>query len=67
MKENKMDAREKELAIKSTVTLANANTLVSRIIIKIAGNDIGNCIGDTTISNSLISAMIQSRFVDKLS
>ena len=52
--------------VTSIVTLSNANMLVSSIVLKIAGNDISNAIGESRLSHSLISALVQSRISEKL-
>lgn len=52
--------------VTSIVTLSNANMLVSSVVMNIAGNDISNAIGDSRLSHSMISALVQSRISEKL-
>lgn len=57
---------EIEKAQKSIVTLANASELAAQIIIHIAGNDISDNLGGSTLTLNMLRSIAQARFQSNL-
>lgn len=47
---------------KTMTTLANANELVTRVIRRVAGNDIANSINGSPLTNDVICSIVQNRY-----
>ena len=47
---------------KTMTTLANANELVTRVIRRIAGNDIANSINGSALTSDVICSIVQNRY-----
>ncbi len=62
-----MDKYKASLETKTLVTLGNANYMVSRIINKIAGNDISNSINGSRINQDLIYSLVDTHIANNLS
>lgn len=51
---------------KTAITLANASMIVTKIISKIAGNDISNSLNGSPVNRELVGAIVQPIFRNKL-
>lgn len=50
----------------TTLTLANASEVVARVILNIAGNDISNRMGNSTITLTSLRSLALARFQSNL-
>ncbi len=62
-----MELHKEQLVTDSMVSLANANAVVSGIVMAIAGNDISTSIGENTLTTEMVSSLVQSRIAERLS
>lgn len=58
----KMNAFQFEKSKLTTMTLANASELVARVMVNIAGNDLSNKMGNSTITMSSLRSLALARF-----